>query len=560
MYGWNAIPWGQLQRNVFKLQKRIYQASNRGDVKAVHRLQRLLMRSRSAKLLAVRRVTQDNQGKKTAGVDGVKALTPLQRLSLAEALKIGEGAKPVRRVWIPKPGTTEKRPLGIPTVHDRALQTLVKLALEPEWEAKFEPYSYGFRPGRSCHDAIEMIFTSIGHRAKYALDADIAKCFDRINHQALLDKIRTTPELRRQIKAWLKSGVIDDGTLFPTEQGTMQGGTISPLLANIALHGMETVIAKRFPTRNHKRFYTPQVIKYADDLVVLHEDVAVIKECREVLAEWLKDMGLEFKPSKTRITHTFIGVDGKPGFDFLGFNVRQYPVSKKKSGKDNKGERLGFKTFIKPSQTSIQRHIQQLREIVKTHQNSEQRLLIQKLNPVIIGWSRYYSTVVSQATLDKMQYVLFSMLMAWANHRHPNKSKWWVADKYWEIVRGHGWKFQTPDGRVHLYQHNTTPIRRHTKVQGKRSPYDGDWLYWGTRLGKHPEISLRVSTLLKRQRGRCSECGLFFREADILEIDHIIPKQWGGSDARANLQLLHRHCHDTKTVRETNSKTVEGTS
>src|SRR5262249_14416199 len=159
----------------------------------------------------------------------------------------------------------------------------------------------------------------------------------------------------RQIKAWLKSGVIDNGTLFPTEQGTMQGGTISPLLANIALHGMETVIAKRFPTRNHKRFYTPQVIRYADDLVVLHEDVAVIKECREILAEWLKDMGLEFKPSKTRITHTFIGVDGKPGFDFLGFNVRQYPVSKKKSGKDNKGEKLGFKTFIKPSQTSIQR-------------------------------------------------------------------------------------------------------------------------------------------------------------------------------------------------------------
>jgi len=229
MYGWNTIPWKQLQRSVFKLQKRIYQASSRGDVKTVHRLQRLLIRSRSAKLLAVRRVTQDNQGKKTAGVDGVKALTPSQRLALVDTLKIGDGAKPVRRVWIPKPGTNEKRPLGIPTIHNRALQTLVKLALEPEWEAKFEPYSYGFRPGRSCHDAIEMIFTSIGHKAKYALDADIAKCFDRINHQALLDKLHTTPELRRQIKAWLKSGVIDNGALFPTEQGTMQGGTITPL-------------------------------------------------------------------------------------------------------------------------------------------------------------------------------------------------------------------------------------------------------------------------------------------------------------------------------------------
>jgi RNA-directed DNA polymerase len=245
MYGWNSIRWKKLQRDVFKLQKRIYRASDRGDVRTVHKLQRLLMMSRSAKLLAVRRVTQDNQGKKTAGVDGVKALTPSQRLTLAKTLRVGNKAKPVRRVWIPKPGTTEQRPLGIPTVHDRALQTLVKLALEPEWEAKFEPNSYGFRPGRSCHDAIEAIFSSMRRKAKYVLDADIAKCFDRINHQALLDKLQTNPKLRRQIKAWLKSGVVDNGSLFPTEQGTMQGGTISPLLANVALHGMETLIKEK---------------------------------------------------------------------------------------------------------------------------------------------------------------------------------------------------------------------------------------------------------------------------------------------------------------------------
>src|SRR4028118_323770 len=236
---WQSINWRKLERRVFKLQKRIFRASQRGDVKACRRLQKTLMKSWSAIRLAVRRVTQDNQGKKTAGIDGVKALTPQQRLSLIEQLKLGTKATPTRRVWIPKPGTEEKRPLGIPTIKDRALQALVLLALEPEWEARFEPNSYGFRPGRSCHDAIEAIHKSISKKAKFVLDADISKCFDCINHRQLLEKLNTFPTLRRQIRAWLKAGVMDGKQLFPTLEGTPQGGVISPLLANIALHGME---------------------------------------------------------------------------------------------------------------------------------------------------------------------------------------------------------------------------------------------------------------------------------------------------------------------------------
>ena len=220
MYEWNQLPWHKLERDVFKLQKRIYQASNRGDVKLVKRLQRLLIKSWSARALAVRRVTQDNQGRKTAGVDGEKSLTPKQRLTLINKLKLGSKVKPTRRVWIPKPGTEEKRPLGIPTMDDRALQALVKLGLEPEWEARFEPNSYGFRPGRTCHDAVDAIFIAIRLKAKYVLDADIAKCFDRINHESLLRKLNTYPALRRQIRAWLKAGVMDGFELFPTIEGT----------------------------------------------------------------------------------------------------------------------------------------------------------------------------------------------------------------------------------------------------------------------------------------------------------------------------------------------------
>lgn len=506
------------------------------------------MSSRSAKLLAVRKVTQDNRGKGTAGVDGVKALTPPQRLKLAHSLRIGHKARAVRRVWIPKPETDEQRPLGIPTIHDRALQTLVKLALEPEWEARFEPNSYGFRPGRSCHEAIEAIFNATAHLEKYVLDADIAKCFDRINHDALLDKLNTGPRLRRQIKAWLKAGVLDNGELFPTERGTMQGGTISPLLANVALHGMEELLVQRFPTKLHKRFYAPQVIRYADDLVVLHKDRAIIEQCQEVLAEWLQNMGLELKPSKTRIAHTRKALGSEAGFAFLGFNIRQYPVGKTQSGKDTLGNRVGFKLFIKPSKSSLKRHIHQLGVTVGRHQHKEQTRLIRALNSLIIGWSRYYSTVVSKKTFEKVEYALFARLFAWAKRRHPNKSKWWIVDQYWRITKGKGWRFQPPGSDYQLYQHKSTPIRRHVKVQGRRSPYDGDWIYWSTRLGKHPEVPLRVTTLLKRQRGKCPACELFFKDGDGMQVVHIVSKPTDGTDVRHSRHLLHRHCYQAKSA------------
>lgn len=558
MMEWNAIPWRKLERKVFKLQKRIYQASQRGEVNTVRKLQKTLMRSWSAKCLAVRRITQDNQGKKTAGVDGKKSLTPPQRMELVNSrLSIPRKAKPVRRVYIPKPGTTEKRPLGIPTIVDRAHQTLVKQALEPEWEAKFEPNSYGFRPGRSAHDAIAAIFGVISRKAKYVLDADIAKCFDRINHQELLSKLNTFPTLRRQIKMWLEAGIMENGELFPVQEGTPQGGAISPLLANIALHGMEEKIRQTFPEKEIwekgkrvGRSSSAQLIRYADDLVILHEDLTVVENAKNILMEFLRPLGLELKPSKTRITHTLESINGNIGFDFLGFTIRQFPVGKYKTGRMTNGKPLGFKTLIKPSQINISRHQEKLKKIIKVHKASTQLKVINELNPVIVGWSNYFSTVVSYEVYTKLDNWLYKQLRSWAEHRHPCKSQYWISGKYWLIDKGGGWRFagKMDDQYKKIARHYETQIKRHIKVQGNKSPFDGDWIYWGTHLGRHPEINKRTAMLLKRQDGKCSFCKLYFRNGDVIEQDHIIPKHLGGLDIYNNLQLLHKHCHNTKTA------------
>ncbi len=515
------------------------------------------MKSWSARALAVRRVTQDNQGKKTAGVDGLKSLTPKQRLDLVNKLRLGTKASPTRRVWIPKPGTEEKRPLGIPTMKDRALQALVKLALEPEWEARFEPNSYGFRPGRACHDAVAAIFDSIRYKAKYVLDADIAKCFDRIDQGKLLQKLNTFPTMRRQIKSWLKAGVMDGRELFPTSEGTPQGGVISPLLANIALHGMENRIKEyvgslKYLDKNKKnRMDSVSLIRYADDFVILHKDLTVVQGCQTLITDWLKDMGLELKPSKTRLAHTLNPVEQeKPGFNFLGFNIRQFSVGKYHSGKNTQGQLLGFKSIITPSKEKVKAHYDKIAEVINNHKAVPQSVLIQHLNPIIRGWSNYFSTVVSKVTYADIDHLMYLKLRTWARHRHPKKNMGYVVKKYWHSVGVNNWEFATREGNnpLRLLDHASTPIVRHVKVKGESSPYDGNLVYWSKRMGESPGLPTRVTTLLKRQKGKCAQCELHFREEDVMEIDHKIPKSQGGKDKYDNWQLLHRHCHDTKTV------------
>ncbi|AOW98786.1 group II intron reverse transcriptase/maturase [Moorena producens PAL-8-15-08-1] len=543
---WRRVNWRKLEMTVFKLQKRIYRASSRGDVSVVRKLQKTLMKSWSAKMIAVRRVTQENKGKKTAGIDGFKALTNRQRLALVASLKVSKKAQPTRRVWIPKPGRSEKRPLGIPTMYDRALQALAKQALEPEWEEKFEPNSYGFRPGRSCHDAIEAIFNFINKKPKWVLDADIAKCFDKINHDALLTKLNTYPSMRRLIKSWLKAGVMDKGIFSHTNEGTPQGGVISPLLANIALHGMEQEVWNYANSIKGKKTYYKKglaLIRYADDFVILHPDQKVVEEYQEVINTWLQDMGLELKPSKTQITHTF------DGFDFLGFNIRQY-----KTGKNH--SKRGFKTIIKPSKEKVLEHYGQLSQVINRHKAAPQKALISQLKPIIRGWCNYYSSVCSKETFSKLGNLVWNKLRRWGYRRHPNKSRTWVTKKYWGTIGEDNWVFMT-NGNNYLPKHAKTEIVRHIKVQETRSPYDGDLIYWSTRMRKHPEMTTQKGRLLERQEGKCAHCGLTFRDGDLLEKHHIIPRALGGNDHDKNLELLHLHCHDAKHGTKVNSSKLD---
>ncbi len=540
---WNTINWRKVQKAVFKMQKRIYQAYVSGDVRKGRRLQKTLINSYYNRLVAVRKVTQDNSGKKTAGVDKVKSLTPKQRLKLAENLKLGDKSKPIRRVWIPKPGKKEKRPLGIPVMRERAAQALAKAALEPEWEALFEGNSFGFRPGRSAHDAIEAIFNQIRYKSKFVLDADISKCFDQINHSKLLAKLNTFPKLRKQIRAWLKAEICDyiKHERTPNHQGTPQGGVISPLLSNIALHGMENRI---------KQVKGAALIRYADDFVIFHENLAVLNQCQQIICEWLSQLDLELKPSKTRIVHTLNELDGvKPGFDFLGYNIRQYRVGKHHSGKNPKRKLLGFKTIIKPSDNSVKRHYQKLSEIIDRFKAAPQIKLIKELNPIIRGWCNYFKTVSSKEIFSKIYHLLHKKLRKWADRRHPKKNKNWVSQKYWTKIGNDRWVFcdNYKGNNWELTRHHKIAIKYHIKIKGEASPFNGNTLYWGERMSNHPEMKKSVANLLKKQKGKCNWCGLPFQEGDKFENDHILPVKAGGSNKQENRQLLHKHCHDIKT-------------
>ena len=411
---------------------------------------------------------------------------------------------------------------------DRAHQCLIKLALEPEWEARFEPNSYGFRPGRCAQDAKEAIFNAVRFQAKFVLDADIAGCFDNISHPALLQKLHAYPALQRTIKAWLKAGIMEDGGFHETIKGTPQGGVVSPLLMNIALHGIEAEIREAFSYKES----VPQIIRYADDLVILHPSEAGVQKAKPLLETWLCTMGLELKPGKTRITHTLQEYQGQVGFDFLGWTVRQFPVGKTHTAKNPRGQPLGFKTIITPSKEAVKRHTTDMKKVIERNRHAPQDKLIGELNRVNRGWANYHRRTVASKTFHACDHVLYLQLRRWAKRRHPHKGGHWIANKYWHVQEGQGWQFRSQQAK--LWNHGQAHVQKHIKVKGAASPYDGDLLYWSQRLKNHPMCNGVKGVLLRKQQGKCRWCELLFQDTDVIEIDHITPKSEGGGEELSN--------------------------
>jgi len=505
--GWDWVDWHAVEGEVRRLRQRIFKAAQEGDLAKVRSLQKLMLRSRSNTLLSVRQVTQRNAGRKTAGIDGEVALTSESRADVAVRVHQSiQTWKPraVRRVYIPKAGNAAKlRPLGIPVLIDRCHQARVRNALEPEWEARFEPRSYGFRPGRSCQDAIGAIYASChGPLAKrlWALDADLAAAFDKISHDHLLSAIGSFPA-REMIRDWLKAGVFEPGKGFaPTGEGTPQGGVISPLLMNVALHGLEEAAGVRYQTAGVHAGETkpgsPILVRYADDLVVLCDSQEQAEQIKVQLAGWLTPRGLAFNEGKTKI------VPLSQGFDFLGYNVRRYHQ----------------KLLIKPSEAALRRIRKRLATEMRALRGSNVMAVLAKLGPVIRGWAAYYRGVVSSRLFSGLDHYLWQLLYKWATWSHPNKPKSWIVDRYFGKLnkfRNDNWVFGR-DSDAYLIKFSWTSIVRHVMVKAGSSPDDpGLTEYWAERRKRvKPPLDDYTLRLLTRQDARCPLCGDHLLTAD----------------------------------------------
>ena len=529
---WEEIDWQKARAYVKKLQMRIVKAQKEGHYSKVKSLQWLLTHSFYAKALAVKRVTS-NSGKRTSGVDHELWLTPQAKfIAISKLNRRGYRPQPLRRHYIPKKNG-KMRPLSIPTMTDRAMQTLYKFSLEPIAETYADPNSYGFRIGRSTHDAIEQCFTDLnkGKSPKWILEGDIKGCFDHISHQWLLENIPMDTQI---LEKWLKCGYVETQKLFPTDEGTPQGGTISPTLMNMTLDGLERLLHDRLPTRKKVNGKTHcnkmNFVRYADDFIITGESPEFLREkVLPIVREFLTERGLQLSEEKTVITH--IG----EGFDFLGKNIRKY----------------NGKLLIRPCKSAVKSFLGKVRDIIKSSKSIKQEILIRRLNPVIRGWVNNQRYVVSSKVFSTVDYEIYKCLWQWAKRRHKKKSRKWIAKKYWHDIDSRQWTFSVPyenqgtEGKplyCKLEYATDTKIIRFKKIVAEANPFDEYWTDYfeereGEKLLNSTKGREKLLTIWRRQGRRCPVCGDLITS----ETDFKVHTPAGKNSRKI---MVHKECHE----------------
>jgi len=535
---WGQLNWLQIKRYVERMQQRIYRAESLGNKRKVRNLQRILIRSKSVLLLAIKRVTQANKGKKTAGIDGETALTGTERIELYKAMAgkniWNHRPKPSRRTYIKKKNG-KLRPLSIPTIKDRIYQSIIKCALEPQWEARFESSSYGFRPKRGCHDALKRIFLSCWSGNKqWIFEGDFKGCFDSLNHEYIMEQIKGFP-YRNTVERWLKAGFVDNGVFSETGSGSGQGSIVSPLLANIALSGMEEVldikykpISRKGRVIGYENISKYTLVFYADDFVIICNNEKDAEEIYDRLQPYLKSRGLTLSEEKTKVTNV------KKGFDFLGFNVRMYKTSQKD------------KLLIKPSKDSVKKARGTISQEVKNLYGSNISALVSRLNSIITGTANYWSPWVSKLTYERIDQHTFGTIIHFLRNLHPKKSMKWMRQKYFKPDKAgqskDRWILTEPNEGRQLAKMAWTPIIRHPLIKFKASPYDTDLKeYFEERDRKEFNRNCVKSRqkLAKRQNYKCPIC-----EMSITNFHEKLTVIEKSSDNRKyeNLELVHKIC------------------